>query len=329
MPVALKRSVSFWLLAAAVGMFLLQWFPPTDFLLWFATFIFLGPLFINAMLVHAFLVALFAESAIGRLPRVLMIAPVLAYGAYYWAYFEQARIVAEETAKLKDINVGKVLDFDPSTMSLVFDNGFPQGTLEVFVARHQIPVAYSRVISARLVPAPQCASINSFKNGALAWKQDTKHLYPYKLLTQETEPCLLTRREQPTQRPVYAREVDHASTQQKWLGISEPSTDIVFDGKVLGSLQSVIVHHMSPYLQALGCGLVDGPAAAWVCISGLFEGGYQRIDPDPPSVDKTRFDTPPSILLGLPKYTDADILNFVGYSSNASIVVLAQSPPSN
>jgi hypothetical protein len=294
MPPVLKRSVSFLLLVAAIGLFVLQALPlPGIFI------VMLGAPFIDALLLHLFLVALFVESAIGRLPRVLAVVPFLAYGAYYWAYFEQDRMVAEESAKLRTINIGKVFDFDPSAMSLVLDK---YNDLDGFVAFHQIQVAYSGISSARLVPASQCATMKSYDNGAKAWVRRIP-IYDYHLFTKETQPCWLTRIEQPPNRPVLVQSADHASPLHVWLGISEPSTDIVVDGKIVGSLREIYVRRIPPYLWFLGCGLVDSPAS-WAC-GGFYEGGEDYIRWYPPSVDRARFDTPASILLGIPKYTNS------------------------
>jgi hypothetical protein len=269
MPLVLKKSMSFWLLVASIGVFLLQVFPLTGVLL-----MLVRAWFINALSVHLFFIALFVESINRRLPRVLAIVPFLAYGAYYWAYFEQKHMNAEESGKISNINIGKVFDFDPSAMSPVLDHSTSNGLdADSFVAFHRVPVAYSRTYSARLVPASQCATMKSYRNAASAWVTRIA-FYPRQLLTKETEPCLLTRIEQPANRQIVVRKSDHASPMQRWLGINEPSTDVVVDDKIVGSLQEIVVRPTPSYLWFLGCGLVDGPQAAWVC------GGFYG-DPGP------------------------------------------------
>lgn len=318
MLLVLKKSISFWLLVASISLFLLQVSPlPGVFLM------LVGVWFINALLVHLFLIALFVESVSGRLPRVLAIVPFLAYGAYYWAYFQQKHMIAFESAKIRNINVGKVFDFDPSTMSLVLDQSTSNAlNADSFVAFHRVPVAYSQTYSARLVPASQCATMKSYRNAASAWVTRIP-FYPHQLFTKETRPCLLTRIEQPANRPIVVREADHASPMQRWLGINEPSTDVVVDDRIVGSLEAVVVRPIPSYLWFLGCGLVDGPQAAWKC--GGFFGEPDYIRWLPPSIDRARFDTNASILLEIPKYTESELRNFAGYPSNAAIVELAQS----
>ncbi len=310
--------MSFWLLVASIGLFLLQVLPLPGILL-----MLVGAGFINALLVHLFLIALFVESVSGRLPRVLAIVPVLAYGAYYWAYFEQQQMIAEESRKIRNINIGKVFDFDPSAMSLVLDHSTSNGLdADSFVAFHHVPVAYSPSYSARLVPASQCANMKSYRNAASAWVTRVA-FYPRQIFTKETEPCLLTRNEQPTNRPIIVRKADHASPMQRWLGINEPSTDVVVDDKIVGSLEEVVVRPIPSFLWFLGCGLVDGPQAAWLC--GGFYGDAHYIRWVPPSIDRARFDTDASILLEIPTYTESELRNFTGYPSNAAIVERAQS----
>jgi hypothetical protein len=300
-----KTSVSFRLLIGIAGLFLLQVLPIVGFYL----FLF-GASILSALLIHMFFLALFVESAFGRLPRVLAIVPVLAYGAYYWAYFEQSRVFAEEVAKLQSINVGKVFDFDSSRDSLVFTSA--SAPHRDFAADHAVPVSYIGHLSARLAPASKCAAMQSFDNGARA---RVDKFGP-------NAPCLLTRTETPPNRPVNVLQVDHASRMQRLLGINEPSTDIVVDGKLVGSLRKIVVRQISPYLWYVGC----MKFTELECDSSFYAQQRDVIERDPPSADKARFDSPASILLGIPRYTDAEIKNFAGYPANAPIEELAQSP---
>lgn len=250
-----------------------------------------------------------------------MVVPIFAYGGYYFAYFDQNRLLAEEVAKQGTINVGKVFDLNPDTELLVFDD---RGTwrAEEFVENYPIPVTYSQIASARMVPASQCARIPNYRNGALAW---VGNIPDYRgKFGPERAPCILTRIERPAHQPVFIRDVDHASQQLQWFGINEPSTELVVDGKVVGSLQKIIVYHIPYVLWALGCGLVDNPPS-WTCFSGIY-GQRENIDLDVPSTRGYPYTNPASILLGMSRYTEADIQNFAGYPVNAEIVERAQSP---
>jgi hypothetical protein len=127
---------------------------------------------------------------------------------------------------------------------------------------------------------------------------------------------------------VFVRQVDRVPPKLRWLRISERSTDVVIDGKLVGSwLRNILVNRFSPYLWFVGCGLVDS-SSAWVCTtSSFFEGQSEVIGSDPASAgDNDPSSNAIGILLGIPKYTTDDLLHFAGYSANAAIVSLAQSP---
>lgn len=321
-----KKPISFYLFVVTAGLLLFQAIPIVGLLPGlFLLFLSISAFVFYALLVHAFLISLFIEAAIGRIPRWLMIVPVLMYGAYYTAYFGQARVIEEETAKMNLINVGKVLDFDPDKMSLVFDH---VGDLELFVAHYKVPVAYFRdkIVaradkSGRLIPASQCAAVKSFDNGAEASIGTSQYRYKIGLLTKDTAPCELVRREQPPNQPLYVRRVPD---EQKKLAVYVRSIEILFDGKPIGSHRSLQVYNIPPILWRIGCGFSD--TRLWTCF-GLFSEYPETIGSEPNLVDQVGYTSPVSDMLAIPKYTNEDILNFAGYPSNAEIVALAQSPP--
>jgi hypothetical protein len=316
MLLALTKSISFWVLGAVIALFLLQWFEPTGIFL-----MFFGVAHQNAVLVHVFLGVLFLEAVFHRIPRLFLVVPIVAYGGYYFVYFAQKHLLAEEVAKQAAMSVGKVFSFNPDVDSLVFDDRSPSRA-EAFVELYSVPITYSQRISARMAPASECAHIENFHNGALAWVGRIP-AYAEKL-GEARSPCILVRIERPAGRPVFIREVDHASQLLQWLGINEPSTDVVVDSKLVGSIQKIIVRHIPQVLWALGCELIDDPPS-WACFSGIF-GVREVIDRGlPPKRWNFRID-PASILLGIPEYTDADIQSFAGYPVNADIVKRAQSP---
>ena len=98
----------------------------------------------------------------GRIPRALILIPIIAYGAYYAAYFREGWRVAQVSQKLRITNPGKVYDFDPAANSLVMDRA------QEFVETHDVPVVYEPnrnypegYLSERLITRAQC---NGIKN---------------------------------------------------------------------------------------------------------------------------------------------------------------------
>ncbi len=118
---------------------------------------FLGGSLFAGLLVHLLLASLFVEAVMGRIPRALILVPVIAYGAYYAAYFREGWRVAQVTEKLRITNPGKVYDFDPAANSLVMDRA------QEFVETHDVPVVYEPnknfpegYLSERLITRAQC-----------------------------------------------------------------------------------------------------------------------------------------------------------------------------
>jgi hypothetical protein len=95
-----------------------------------------GAAYFAGLLVHLLLASLFLEAAIGRIPRAFVVIPILAYGAYYVAYFQEGwRLqVAERAAQTDKPEVA--LRFDPAAQSIVVSGA------EAFVSRYDVPVAY-------------------------------------------------------------------------------------------------------------------------------------------------------------------------------------------
>jgi hypothetical protein len=108
----LTKLVSFWVAVAFTVLLALQAFPVTGFFL-----MILGGMVIAGALVHLFLISLFLEALVGRVPRVLVIVPIAAYGGYYAGYVYQGHDIARTSAALQASSPGKVLDFDPATHS--------------------------------------------------------------------------------------------------------------------------------------------------------------------------------------------------------------------
>lgn len=127
----LSNTASFWILVALLVLLLLQWFPITGVFL-----MFVGAPFIAGLLVHVFLGSVAIEGLTGRLPRLLLILPVGAYGAYYAAYVAQGVRIAQTSAALSAGNPGLVLQFDPAQNALVMAHAGG------FVTQHAVEVAF-------------------------------------------------------------------------------------------------------------------------------------------------------------------------------------------
>jgi hypothetical protein len=301
-------------LVACVGLFLLQAFPQTEIHL-----MIYDAAFVNALLVHVFLIALLVEAAVRRVPRVLIVIPCAAYGAYYVAYGYQEIAIASKTAELQSVNPHHVLAFDPEAHSLVVGHG------ELFVKQYAVPAAYETsaypgvYMSHRLISRDQCDILKDSQS-----PNSTFGVHGVQV-------CVLNFLESPPH-PIVSvvesgdREVwKHKFWKYKW-GISDQVTDLLVDGKRVASYRTASLWRL-PILPigTIGCGAVLG-TPEWRC-NADFSRTHVQIDAVPAGVDRSRYDTPLSVMLGLPKYTSDELANFRGFPQNDAVVArLAEEP---
>ena len=146
------KTVSGIALLAIGALFVLQVIPFVGILLM---------VMVGSPLIHVFLIALFVEALMGRVPRLLAAIPIIAYGGYYALYAHQTMEIREKSAQLRQENSGKIFDFDPELYSLVTPDS------ETLVTQYAIPVVYQpnknfdpeRHLAFRLVRRDQCNNL--------------------------------------------------------------------------------------------------------------------------------------------------------------------------
>jgi hypothetical protein len=282
---------------------------------------FLGGSLFAGLLIHLLLASLFVEALIGRIPRTFVVIPIIAYGAYYAAYFREGWQVAQVSQQLRTANPGKVYDFDPAANSLVMDRA------QEFVETHDVPVAYEPnknypegYLSERLITRAQC-------NGV---KRDTQNrvftlgMHFDGIFQQNV--CLLRFPEPPANKTVKVTLVGDPQIWARRGDIREQTTEITVDDKTIGSFTRAFTWRLSglPVL-AIGCVLIDQPPA-WKCLAD-FKRNLVTIDGIPDTVDRAKFDDPTSVMLGIRKYVAADLANFSGFDSNQAALESVHNEP--
>jgi len=150
------KTVSGIALLAIAALFALQAFPYTGIFLMIS-----GGALLVGLLVHVFLIGLFVEALMGRVPRILAVIPVVAYGGYYTLYAYQTIDIRQKSAQLREQNSGKIFDFDPEIYSLVTPDA------QTLVDQYAIPVAYQPNknfnpeghLAFRLIRSDQCKGL--------------------------------------------------------------------------------------------------------------------------------------------------------------------------
>jgi hypothetical protein len=315
---AFFRSVPALALLAILALLALQAFPlPGVILMMF------GAAFLVGLLVHVFLIGLLIEAFMGRVPRALVALPVTAYAGYYALYTYQAVEIRQKSAQLQQENSGKIFDFDPGVYSLVTPDA------EKLASEYAIPVVYQTNknftpeshVSFRLLRRDQCDMT----------AEDSRHRIAKSFVrfgnTFQNSVCLLRFPADPPSKVItVVKHGDEEVWKRKWNVFGEQVTEVLVDGKVAGSFKTASIWRL-PILPiaAIGCAL-DSGAAAWRCFAD-FARSPVEIDTIPATVDHAKFGSPESVMLGIPRYTSADLARFTGYKQNDETLVRVAGEP--
>jgi hypothetical protein len=306
MPSFLKTVSGIALLAIA-ALFALQAFPYTGIFLMIS-----GGALLVGLLVHVFLIGLFVEALMGRVPRILAVIPVVAYGGYYTLYAYQTIDIRQKSAQLREENSGKIFDFDSEIYSLVTPDA------QTLVDQYAIPVAYQPNknfnpeghLAFRLIRSDQCKGLTrDSRNRIIKLGVHFGGVF-------QNNVCELRFPERPPKKMVTAvKHGDPEVWKRKW-EIGEQLTEILVDGKVIGSFKTASVWRLPLFPNAaIGCGLISGGTPAWNCFADFIR-SHIAIDTVPDGVDHEKYELPESVMLGIPKYTAADLADFRGFKQN-------------
>jgi hypothetical protein len=297
---------SLWALFAAVGLFILQMLPGIGIVLMFLG---AGPL--TGVLVHVFLIGLFVQSITRRVPPFLVVVPITMYGLYYVDMGREASAIAGRAAELRALNSGQGLRFDPDTHSLVVENAG-----EV-VQKYKIPVAYASASNStppgyrafRLMRYDQC----DIREGAAGAVRASA------VVLDGARLCLLSLPEAPAHALVkVVQRYVHRAENRDW-GISEQANDLIVDGKTIASYRTASVQRLPPLpIGWVGCLLIDNPSAVKCGI--FFQRIHDLLDTTPEGTDRARYDTPVSVMLGIPKYTKLERADFRGFPQSDAVL---------
>jgi hypothetical protein len=228
-----------------------------------------GAAYLAGLLAQAFLVSLFVEAAVGRIPRAFAVIPIVAYGAYYVAYFQESwqLQVAQRASQTETPEVA--LRFDPATQSLVVSGA------AAFVSRYDVPVAYEAdpkvklegYEAYRLLPADQCAIAHaSYAMPGLSrlLPRDPRNI-------SNDHACVYATPERPPlPRITVVNRIAGDDIWRRKPGIVETGVYVERDGKPVASYRTgAYAWRLTPFPQPyIGC-FLDDAAPAWRCAAGF------------------------------------------------------------
>jgi hypothetical protein len=278
------------------------------------------------LLVHGFLLCLLLEAALGRVPRVLMIIPLAAYGGYFYLYMQQGKDIDDKALEMQLSNPSAVLQFDPDQYSLVL----PASRAENLAQHYNVSVAYEvnanfrpeGYLSYRLINHEECVRARSLRDRLRGQKVSPAMLLVGPVRFDNaflSEACLLRFPEKAQLQQIVVAERGDNAVWKHGRAIMEQFFDFSIDGRVFATYRTASVWRLSALpLPLIGCGLSGGSLSSGC--SADFHRTYQVIDGTPKNVDKTLYDSPESIVLGLRKFARGDYAQFKGDSRSAAFI---------
>lgn len=326
--IKLRRLPSFWLLCAFLIVWLLQAFPYTGIVMMFLV----APLWCGLLLL-AFMVVLFVEALIGRVPRWLMVAPVLFFGGYYGLYFQQGVQISIRETELQNSNTTKIYDFDAARENLITAHG--QG----LVTQYRIPVVYSKNenyneghLSYRMLMKKTCDSIpkdseSQISTSRVHYRDKPRAGQSLGRTHSRKGLCVLRMPEKPSKN-IVTIEVKGQQIWKKKSTIEEGVYTLSKNNVVLGEYRTASVqkYQIFPF-PIVGCFLNSG-APSWDCSIG-FDKSLYRLKTNPASMTQDVKINPVALMLGLKKYTDEDYAIFKNPPDSAVAIKKAQGTAKN
>jgi hypothetical protein len=285
--------------------------------------------------VHAFLLGLLVEAALGKIPRFLMIVPLVAYGGYYVMYVKQGLEIDAKARQMQLSNSSIVgVHFDPTRHSLVL----PHPQAELLVSYFGVPVAYEVVhrdldpggyLSYRLLDFGQCVRA---RRALMSLRGQTRSpgaldINPVRFEKGAlNEVCVLRIPDKPSSQQIVVTTRGEDKAWQRERHIMEQFIDFSLNGEVVATYSKASVWRLPALpMFAIGCGL-NGGNASWDCFADFFS-THQVIDEAPKSPNKALHDPPEAIVLGLRRSERTDYTDFKGDSRSSALIESIEAYP--
>lgn len=269
---------SLWSFVALIALMTLEILPATGPLLADA-----GAAFVAGWLVHVCLLALLVDALGGRLPRAVVLMPMVSYAGYYVARWEQDSHLQLAAEHLIDTNPGRIFMFDPQKFSLVMK------AANSFVLTHAIPIVFSRTQSDRSDTYTAFRTVS--KQHAVLTSQTSFPGDQGSAGVAESARTILT--VTVTENP--------GEGWGSW-NIGEQTTSIESDGKTIGVYRSAYALRL-PILPFLTIGCTFSSDGGSRRCEANFVSRRTPIESRPRSINPELYDDPVSVMLGIRKYS--------------------------
>jgi hypothetical protein len=260
------------------------------------------------------LLGIFIDAVRGALPREMISIPVLIYSGYYFVFWQQGIHIGRKSEELGRQNPGLILAFDPKLHSLLTDDA------DLFAASYSIPVAYARdpsiigdeYVSYRLLSRDKVNQYLSRNSGGA----QILSVYIDDVLQPNVKEIRIP--ERPRLGVITATAHDEPGEGWKDWNIGVHTTSLSLDGRFLGTFNSGYARRLLTFpFFTVRCKSAPGSPARRCYAEFATE--LKGIESRPPSVNRTLYDSPVSIMLGLKRRSEDELAGSRGVDSDPSV----------
>jgi hypothetical protein len=236
------------------------------------------------------------------------------YLSYYFAFWQQGIQIKLKSDELRNTNPSKIIQFDPGAYSLVTESA------DTFAASYSIPVVYVRdtsylrdeYISYRLIDKDKLTQYLSNND------ENVQALPVY--FDGVIQPNLKELRfpERPKHKIISVTVRDNPGEGWKDWNIGIITTSVGLDDRVVGTFKSAYVSKLSvaPFFK-IGCRYF-ATTSKRACFAEFVTEQFS-IETQPDSIDRTQYNSPVSIMLGIKALSRDEIRDFRGFDAQAPI----------
>ena len=257
--------------------------------------------------------SLFIDALRGALPRAAALIPLLFYSGYYFAYWRQGVEIARQSQELGKMNPKNIIDFDPHSYSLVMEKA------DLFAASHAIPVVYTHdasfvhdeYVAYRLFASDKIKQYLSRND------DDVQVLSVFWKDVFQSNVREIRFPERPKHRILSVAVNDDPGQGWRDFNVGVETTSVSLESRVIGTFRSAYVRRL-PILPLFTVGCKFSTEYSKRTCDAEFLAETFAIESRPDSVDRTQYDDPVSIMLGIKALSRSEITHFRGFGGETS-----------
>lgn len=304
------KSFTFWVLLLS-GLFMFaQWIPYTGvILMMFQAHVFAG------LIPHFVAIALLLDLLIKRVPKVLLVIPILPYCVYFYYYFAEQETIKNIEASIRDANPSHIIAYNPDTHALLPSGiGISYKIPVIFSVNNNFPEGY---MSQRVATQELCQEARDNKEWRRAWPVNWYRYGRGGVTKRFKNVCRFEMPETPTKHLLKVVTKEDKSKGEK---LRKKVYSFFLDDKPLGEYTAATYAALPSFPNfVIGC-FLNSAAPSWDCFFNIVRKKHVlNVFPSDSGFD-AQDNSVVAELLGIEKYTEQELRKFTDYPETKEIL---------